>query len=658
MTRTTPEKKTLEKHDLWKALTEPADGQHQENKQAPCWTDEDLEKARSVYQDFLDSEYGTWARLIHWVAGLFNSNKKKFLFEPRHTLFWILHKYARGIITQARGDRDIRATEAASRAVKLIEALCAEASKLTGIALVFKETDYQNLALRMDKNPPAWLPLADAKEKGGVLLNTPNPDKLLELVVWDPCNVELPDYVARCSGKPVHVVMSHPDALFRAMRRHADQTEVSIQDEGVGIYTIGQEIAVPILDEFSTVAIGDLNSARRDLDHIFKRALELKVSDIHFEPNNQGRLVRGRRNGIMEELDGFHHDRWPYSIAMLKLVSRMDVAKRQIFQDGRFTLVQPQDKIRVDVRVSAVPVQGGEKMVLRLLDPERIDLPLDELGLRGEVQSTLLNAIKYPQGMILLSGPTGSGKTTTLYSLLKLLNDGTRNLVTVEDPVEIHMEGVQQISVNPRMNRTFANSLRAILRQDPDVIMIGEIRDPETAAIAVQSALTGHLVLSTIHANNAKDVITRLGNMGISAFDLYNSLTLTAAQRLVRTLCDTPGCSRNTTEADIIKLKNHRILSKLSPDSAALLPYKEAVSNNRECKRCRGTGYTGRTALFEYFMPDQAFHTRVQERILSGSFELGQLYQCIDMNHETLLTQAELRLQKGETTVSELLRVW
>ncbi|WP_374515518.1 GspE/PulE family protein, partial [Brevundimonas sp.] len=325
----------------------------------------------------------------------------------------------------------------------------------------------------------------------------------------------------------------------------------------------------------------------------------------------------------------------PLLVSRIKVMARLDIAERRLPQDGRIPLTLGGKSL--DVRVSTLPSRGGERVVLRILDKDQADLRLDQLGMAPDALEAFESALREPNGIILVTGPTGSGKTTSLYAGLALLNDTTRNILTVEDPVEYAIDGVGQTQVNARVGMTFAAGLRAILRQDPDVVMVGEIRDVETAAIAVQASLTGHLVLSTVHTNDAAGAVTRLRDMGVEPFLLASTLRLVVAQRLVRRLC---GECRRPETAD--------------PATARLagLQVGQTVWRPHGCAHCNQTGYVGRAGLYETIRIDDRIRRLIaaeagEDEIAAAAFARGG----------TLGDRARALVAAGVTSVEEAVRV-
>ena len=320
----------------------------------------------------------------------------------------------------------------------------------------------------------------------------------------------------------------------------------------------------------------------RLINAVVAQAVQQGASDIHMEPGEDGMIVRFRRDGVMEEAVRLRPELAPMLVSRVKVMARLDIAEKRLPQDGRISLQLGSRPL--DVRVSTLPARGGERVVMRILDQSAVALSLADLGLDEETKAALVEALGQPNGMILVTGPTGAGKTTTLYAALRLLNDGRRNILTVEDPVEYAVPGVGQTQVDPRVGLTFAAGLRAILRQDPDVVLVGEIRDRETAEIAVQAALTGHLVLSTVHANSAAGAITRLRDFGVEPFLIAATLRAVVAQRLARLVC--PACVG---------------VEPLSAPLAARLGLAPGlpVAEAHGCQACRMTGFSGRQGMFE-----------------------------------------------------------
>ncbi len=375
----------------------------------------------------------------------------------------------------------------------------------------------------------------------------------------------------------------------------------------------------------------------RLINAILGEAIAENASDIHIETFEKRLVIRFRVDGILREVVQPKRELAALLVSRIKVMAKLDIAEKRIPQDGRISLRVGGRE--VDIRVSTLPSANGERVVLRLLDKQAGRLTLRHLGMNEQDRRQLEQAVKKPHGIILVTGPTGSGKTTTLYAALTTLNDRTRNILTVEDPIEYHLEGIGQTQVNTKVDMTFARGLRAILRQDPDVVMVGEIRDQETADMAVQASLTGHLVLSTLHTNSAIGAVTRLVDMGVEPFLISSSLLGVLAQRLVRVLCN--DCKR----AYIADAAECELLG-VSPAEAPTLYHAEG------CEQCRGLGYRGRTGIYELVLFDDTLrtmvHTRASEQdMLRHARELGP----------SIREDGLRKVREGVTTIEEVLRV-
>jgi general secretion pathway protein E len=374
---------------------------------------------------------------------------------------------------------------------------------------------------------------------------------------------------------------------------------------------------------------------------LISRALDMRASDIHFEPFERLFQVRARVDGVLFELDEPPKTMQAAIVSRLKLMANLNIAERRLPQDGKIKLRFGNRE--VDIRVSTVPTIYGESVVLRLLAQEGVEYNLSVLGMETRQLDYIHTLIERPYGMILVTGPTGSGKTTTLYGVLKKLNSISRKILTVEDPVEYQIDGINQIQVKPQIDLTFANALRSLVRQDPDVLLIGEIRDKETADIAIESALTGHLVLSTLHTNDAPGAITRLRDIGIESFLMADSLLAILAQRLVRLLCPHCKAAYEAREADIARLR------ELIPD----LPAVVTLYNNKGCDKCGHTGYRGREGIFEILPVGET----VRSAIVAGR-DAGAIAQmAFQAGYRPLLYHGYRKALDGQTSMSEVLRV-
>ena len=478
------------------------------------------------------------------------------------------------------------------------------------------------------------LPFALARESG--LLPLPLEDGGLEVAMREGADPRRLVELRRHLGQPFtlrRVAAAEFDRLVQdryALGGSAAGLAQSIEGEaGLDALASGLPTAEDLL------ASPDDAPAIRLINGILAEAVRAGVSDVHIEPYESGLIVRMRRDGVLRETLRMPAHVAPVVVSRIKVMARLDIAERRVPQDGRIT-VQLGGR-SLDVRVSTLPSRAGERVVLRVLDKQQAGLTLGQLGLAGASGEILTRALAEPNGIILVTGPTGSGKTTSLYAALASLNDGTRNILTVEDPVEYAIDGVGQTQVNAKVGMTFAGGLRAILRQDPDVVMVGEIRDRETADIAVQASLTGHLVLSTVHTNDAPGAITRLRDMKVEPFLLASSLRAVLAQRLVRRLCE--HCRAPEDEAS---------------GAAALLGFPPGTIIYRAvgCDHCHGAGFRGRIGLFEAVAVD----AEIRRLILEGGDE-GAIAAHAFATSPSLHAAARALVADGVTTAEEAIRV-
>lgn len=367
-----------------------------------------------------------------------------------------------------------------------------------------------------------------------------------------------------------------------------------------------------------------------------------RASDIHIEPNEKGLLIRLRVDGILHDIRTLPNTIKSAIISRIKILAKMDIAERRLPQDGRFQVKFGTRE--VDLRVSTIPTVLGEKVVLRLLDKSKGLIKLEQLGFIPEQLKEFKSIISKSYGIILLTGPTGSGKTTTLYAALNQVNSKDKNIITVEDPVEYKLARINQIQIKPKINLTFANTLRSILRQDPDIIMVGEIRDTETAQIAVQAALTGHLVFSTLHTNDAASALTRLIDMDIETFLISSSVIGVIAQRLVRVICE--KCKEKyTPEKNVLSGLNIKDNSK---DDGKVKLYR-----GTGCSFCKNTGYYGRTSIYELIVLDEAIRSLVISKASSNVIKAA----AIKKGMKTLKDSGMEKVMQGITTIEEVIRV-
>ena len=440
----------------------------------------------------------------------------------------------------------------------------------------------------------------------------------------------------RVHGAPLSFEETTPagfeDILGRVYRDSASEAAQVAADADGDLTSLADSAALvdDLLDRNDDAPVVRLINA------LLLEAVKEGASDIHIETEERRLIVRFRVDGVLREVIAPKRALAPLLVSRIKVMGKLDIAEKRMPQDGRVSLrVGGYD---LDVRVSTIPSQFGERVVLRLLDRGKTLLGIQHLGLSPRDLDAFQRILSRPDGLVLVTGPTGSGKTTSLYAALDLLNDRQRNIMTVEDPIEYTMDGVGQMQVNARTGLTFAKGLRAILRQDPDVIMVGEIRDRETAQIAVESAMTGHLVLSTLHTNTAIGAVARLVEMGVERFLLAPMLRGLVAQRLVRRVC--PDCSRP-----------HSITPAESTILSGALPAGEAVRRGGGCPACHGTGYRGRLPLYEVIEVDAGLERLVHE----GASE-AQLTAAARRRGPGILLDGVEKLRAGLTTVEEVAR--
>jgi general secretion pathway protein E len=459
------------------------------------------------------------------------------------------------------------------------------------------------------------------------------------LAMADPLDVFTRNAIGAALGRSVTVAVAVPIELEAALERlYAELGEGSEADEVLNDLVADAEPA-----EEDAERLKDLASEApviRLVNQLIARAVETHASDVHLEPFPDRLRIRYRYDGVLHEVDPPPARLQAAVISRIKIMARLDIAERRLPQDGRIKLTVRGHEI--DFRVSSIPSLHGEKVVLRILDRTAVEFDYAKLGLPSDIREGIERALDLPNGMVLVTGPTGSGKTTTLYTGLLKLNTVARNVVTVEDPIEYQLTGINQIQVKPQIGLNFANLLRSILRQDPDVIMIGEIRDLETVQIAVQAALTGHLVLSTIHTNSAAATMTRLRDMGLEDYLMTATLKAVLAQRLVRRLC--PVCK--TPDPAPSALIERLGLERLAPAEAITLFHPKG------CPACRGTGYRGRRAIAELLVPNRA----IDRLIFEGADDAAIERTAIEQGMRPIFDNGLLAVIEGDTTIEEVVR--
>ena len=490
---------------------------------------------------------------------------------------------------------------------------------------------------KADRGAVQLVPETMARE--ALLLALSREGDVLEVAVGDPLDVVSLDHLRALTGCQLKVWVGRPTEVREAIDGYYSELRAS---EHLG--EILDKIDLTRADEDGEdVDLAQLRAAVEDapvvrlVNLMIAEAIDQRASDIHVEPARDRVTVRFRIDGVLHEVMKPPRHLQMAIVSRIKVLADLDIAVRLLPQDGRLTVHLPDRE--VDLRVSTLPTSHGEKVVMRLFDKGAFERQITNLGLEGRALDAFRTAIRQPYGMILISGPTGSGKTTTLYSALNDIRSVHRNLVTVEDPIEYHIEAVTQVHANQKVGLTFARALRSILRQDPDVIMIGEIRDTETADIAVKSALTGHLVFSTVHANDAPGTLTRLVDMGIPRYLVGSAMSLVMAQRLVRRVCE--RCKEPWRPED-------GVLESLGED-AEMLRGKPLV-RGRGCLACKQTGYSGRVALFEVLELTRG----VRRMVLDGRNEDEIKRNAIAEGFLTLRKAGIRKILDGTTTIEEV----
>ncbi len=464
----------------------------------------------------------------------------------------------------------------------------------------------------------------------------------VHVAISDPTNIEAMDYLRLTLGNDIEFYVSTRAAINQAIEKYYEmenalkQAEKEVNGPKPEIIENEEEMDITKLRQ-----LGEEAPVIRLVNNIISQAIVEEASDIHVEPLEKSLRVRYRIDGILYEKQSFPKSIQPGIISRFKIMSDIDIAEKRVPQDGRISLKFEGRK--VDFRVSTLPTVYGEKVVLRILDKSKALMPLEKLGFSSDNLKKIEDMISQPYGMILISGPTGSGKTTTLYSALNRLNTPTRNIITVEDPVEYQIRGVNQVQVNERAGLLFSTALRSILRQDPDIVLIGEIRDAETARIAIEAALTGHLVFSTIHTNNSASIPTRLIDMGIEPFLVASALIGATAQRLIRKVCN---YCKNSYDPPAEVLKS--IGLQTSMDLNGITFYR-----GEGCDKCNHTGYKGRIAINEILPITPA----IQKLIMGSASSREIAGQARKEGMKTLLDDALTKAAEGVTTIEEVLRV-
>ncbi|RLJ71273.1 general secretion pathway protein E [Hydrogenivirga caldilitoris] len=449
---------------------------------------------------------------------------------------------------------------------------------------------------------------------------------VLKLLVPRSFKEEVIEEIRFRTGKDIELIILPEDEFAKELQERLSAEEIRVES--------GEEEKREGLD---LLLAQDDSPAVSLVNQVLIKASTVGASDIHFEPYEDEAVVRLRMDGVLHDILKVPTSTYQNVVSRIKVMSNLNVAERRVPQDGRIRVkIGSKD---LDIRVSVVPTVFGERVVLRLLDKTGSLLTLEQLGLSEEDRRKVERLAKKPYGIVLVTGPTGAGKSTTLYAMLLYVKDPKKNIITIEDPVEYQIKGISQIQVNPKVGLTFASGLRSVLRQDPDIIMVGEIRDSETADIAVHAALTGHLVLSTLHTNDAPSAVTRLADMEIEPFLIASSLEGVIAQRLVRRICDSCKEPYKPEGEELREL--------------GIKEYEGEFFRGRGCERCLGTGYRGRVGIFEVLEMDDELKALIIKS--QDSNDIKRLAR--QKGYRTMLEDGIEKVKKGVTTSSELISV-
>ncbi len=500
---------------------------------------------------------------------------------------------------------------------------------------------------KLDKKILARIPERIAKQYQAVLF-ADGPDGP-KLAIADPGDLQAIDFLQKLLGKDVKIYAATETDIRRAL----DQYDGNLEREITKV--------IPNDDKkkeanVSAEDVAEDSPVAKTVNLLIEYALKAGASDIHIEPRENSLQIRYRIDGILHETNTLPRSIMPSLISRIKIMANLKIDEHRKPQDGRIKLVDSQRTVAI--RISTLPTMDGEKIVMRLLDETSRALTLEELGFNRSALSRMQRAMAQPHGIILVTGPTGAGKSTTLYSVLSMLNTSEVNISTVEDPVEYRIAGVNQTQVNPAAGMTFASGLRALLRQDPNVIMVGEIRDNETADLAIQAALTGHLVLTTLHTNNAATTLPRLLDMGAEPFLIASTVRAVVGQRLVRKLCAKCKVQHQPNETEIAELKHEfdleLVQKQLSTNNQSNSSSKLSIwKAGKGCDVCGGTAYKGRIGIYEVLEEDES----LSKLILSNATSSEIQQQAIAKGMITMQNDGLIKALEGLTTVEEILRV-
>ena len=468
----------------------------------------------------------------------------------------------------------------------------------------------------------------------------------LAVAMEDPTNLQVCDFLVKKTGMPLRVFLATASDIDLGLSLYTKDIGKTF-DEMMASHVEMAERRAEKGEETSDAPI------IRIVDALFLYGYQNKSSDIHIEPREEAAIVRFRIDGILYDILSFSRKIHEQVVARLKVLSRLRTDEHQVPQDGKIRASIEGNEKPVDMRLSVVPTTDGEKIVLRLLAEHVRQFSLSTLGFASQDLEKMAIAYRKPHGMILSTGPTGSGKTTTLYAILKILNKPNINIMTIEDPVEYDMAGINQIQVNQRANLTFATGLRSILRQDPNIILVGEIRDEETSGIAINLAMTGHLVLSTLHANDAATTIPRLLDLGVEPFLIASTVSVIVAQRLVRKIHEPCRVSEEISLELLRKELSEELVQKTFPKKSSIQKGTTRVYRGKGCPLCHGSGYMGRVGIFEVLSMDEELRHAIMERATAS--EIQAIAKRSGMR--TMIEDGIEKVRQGITTLDEVIRV-
>ncbi|MBI5192650.1 MAG: type II secretion system ATPase GspE [Nitrospirae bacterium] len=512
-----------------------------------------------------------------------------------------------------------------------------ETDLLKALSTQFQIPYLQNITEEeIDKELVSSIPINFLKKH--IILPFSRGKGMVKVAISDPLNLTPIDDLKVFLNSDTELFLAESitilNAVNMAYETHKEAAEQVIEDMGDESLTAGLDEPIDIIDAVDEAPIIKL------INSLLFRSVKDRASDIHFEPFERDIVVRFRVDGVLHNILTLPKRFQPSITSRIKIMASLNIAEKRLPQDGRIGLKIAGKEI--DIRVSLIPTSFGERVVLRLLDKSGYLLRLTDIGLSVSMQSVLNRLIRLPHGIVLVTGPTGSGKTTTLYASLTEINSPGKNIITIEDPVEYQIKGIGQVQINPKIELTFARGLRSILRQDPDVIMVGEVRDLETAEIAIQASLTGHLVFSTLHTNDSSGAITRLIDMGIEPFLVSSSVVAIIAQRLVRNLC--PHCKKEHTPA-LPELKELGLTPSQAKGCIVYLPVG--------CDKCLQTGYRGRTGIYELLLINDEIRNLVLQNINSQIIKT----KAVECGMTTLRADGAEKVLAGVTSIEEVLRV-